>query len=140
MSVELVPLCTVEAETRPPVMIGDGPAGTRMIVEVERLRVEGERLRGTAAGAAGGDWVTVSPAGVATLDVRLTFTTHDGALVLVQYNGRMDARPPREERVVHVAPRFETGDERYAWLNLVQAVGVGRFVEGGVRYEWFEVR
>ena len=31
-------------------------------------------------------------------------------------------------------PRFETGDERYAWLNSVVAVGEGRAVSGGVEY------
>lgn len=38
-----------------------------------------------------------------------------------------------------INPLFETGDERYAWLNRVVAVGKGRTEDGGVRYEIFEV-
>ena len=42
---------------------------------------------------------------------------------------------------VYVAPRFETGDERYAWLNRIQAVGMGTLNEDlSVDYEWYEVR
>ncbi len=38
-------------------------------------------------------------------------------------------------------PRFETGDERYAWLNWIQAVGKGTVNEDlSVDYEWYEVR
>lgn len=140
MSLELIPLCTATFTVRPPLMVGEGPAGTRMIIEVERVRIEGERLSGSGEGGPAGDWVVVGPGQVATLDVRFTFTTHDGALVFVQYNGRMDAAPPREQRVVYAAPRFETADERYGWLNAVQAVGRGRFSDEGVTYEWYEVR
>lgn len=139
MAVELVPLCTFTAIVKPPLMVGEGPAGTRMIIEVERVRIEGERLSGGAEGGPSGDWVVIGPGGVATLDVRFTFTTDDGALVYVQYGGRMDTAPPREERVIHVAPRFETSDPRYAWLNRVQAVGKGGFTPEGVVYELYEV-
>lgn len=140
MPLELVPLCTVTAQVRPPIAVGEGPAGMRNIVQVDRVTVEGERLAGVGEGGPAGDWIIVGPGGVGTLDVRFTFTTHDGATIFVQYNGRLDMRPPREERVIHVAPRFETGDPRYAWLNLVQAVGRGGFTDAGVVYEWFEVR
>ena len=41
----------------------------------------------------------------------------------------------------YVAPRFETGDERYAWLNGIQAVGKGILYENlSLDYEWYEVR
>lgn len=140
MSLELVPLCNVVVAVEPPSVVGEGPAGTRTIVGVREVRVEGERLRGTTPVGPGGDWLVIGPGGVATIDARFGFETHDGALVYVQYHGRMDASVPREERVIHVAPRFETADPRYAWLNLVQAVGRGTFGPEGVRYEWYEVR
>jgi hypothetical protein len=42
---------------------------------------------------------------------------------------------------VYVAPRFETCDERYLWLNRIQAVGKGIVHEDlSLDYEWFEVR
>ena len=42
---------------------------------------------------------------------------------------------------VYDASRFETGYERYAWLNRIQAVGKGTFHDDlSVDYEWYEVR
>ena len=37
------------------------------------------------------------------------------------------------------APVFECGDERYAWLNLVQAVSYGRASDDVLTYEVFEL-
>jgi Protein of unknown function (DUF3237) len=46
--------------------------------------------------------------------------------IFVQYQGRADlSRGLQLPLTVYVAPRFETGDERYAWLNRIQAVGKG---------------
>ena len=42
---------------------------------------------------------------------------------------------------IYVAPRFATGDERYAWLNRIQAVGKGILNQDlSLDYEWYEVR
>ena len=90
-------------------------------------------------GRAGADWVTVSGM-VGTLDVRCTFQTHDGAIVLTQYQGRTDLSGGPENSVIYVAPRFETSDPRYLWLNAVQAVGKGVLDGSRLRYEWYEVR
>ena len=74
------------------------------------------------------------------LDVRVTIETDDGAVVFAQYNGRMDISAGLGAKPVYVAPRFETGDPRYAWVNLVQAVGKGQFNGLMLHYEWYEVR
>ena len=34
-------------------------------------------------------------------------------------------------------PRFETGDERYAWLNRLVTVGEGRLIPSGVEYRLY---
>ena len=59
---------------------------------------------------------------------------------LVADQGRIDLSRDWEEATIDVAPRFETGDERYQWLNIVQAVGRGRIAGDGLRYEWYELR
>jgi hypothetical protein len=41
---------------------------------------------------------------------------------------------------VYSTPRFETGDDRYRWLNRMQAVGKGTFDGRTLRYELYEVR
>lgn len=141
MAIELVPLCTIHAQSKPPIEIGPGPAGTRLVLEVASLEVHGDRLRGQMEGIVG-DWVLIGPEGTGTIDVRAMFRTDDGAGILVQYNGRLDAsRGFHLPMTVYVAPRFETGDERYAWLNRIQAVGKGTINEDlSVDYEWYEVR
>ena len=70
------------------------------------------------------------------LDVRQTLRTDDGALVYVTYQGRCD----RGRGTYTVAPTFETDDERYAWLNSVQAIGQGRSEGDDIVYAMFEVR
>jgi len=136
MTLELIPLCTVDVVLDDYIVVGDGPSGTRLIAEVKEARLTGERLNATHKGAASADWVTVVGL-VGTVDVRATFETDDGAVILAQYRGRTNLGA---EGTIYVAPLFETGDERYAWLNAIQAVGKGTLDGSNLHYEWYEVR
>ena len=138
MAIELVPLCEVDVTLAEPIMVGPGPAGMRVIGEVLTARATG-RLNGSLKGRAAADWLLLQ-GNVGLLDVRVTLETDDGAVIYAQYNGRMDVSEGIGGRPVYVAPRFETGDPRYAWLNLVQAVGKGHFSGLSLHYEWYEVR
>jgi len=142
MAIDLVPLCTLRLQLKPPIPVSAGPAGTRLIVELVSAQVKGDRLHGELLGAAAADWMIVGPEGTAMVDVRATLQTHDGAIIFVRYNGRMDASQGlRFPMTAYVAPLFETGDERYAWLNRIQAVGKGILYEDlSLDYEWYEVR
>lgn len=142
MGIELVPLCRMRVQLKPPIEVGAGPVGTRMIFEAESAKLDGDRLSGEMAGSASGDWLLIGPEGTGTLDVRATLRTHDGALVFAQYHGRLDASDGVDlPKTVYVTPRFETGDERYAWLNRIQAVGKGVVHEDlTIDYEWYELR
>jgi hypothetical protein len=137
MTLELVPLCTVDVTLREPIMVGEGPAGTRVIGEVASATFRGERLSGSMLGQAAADWLVVNGS-VGIVDVRIALRTDDGATIFAQYRGRMDLSAGAQ--VVYVAPTFETGDERYSWLNTVQAVGRGRLDGQHLVYEWYEVR
>lgn len=117
-------------------MLPGGPQGTRMIVEVQGGSFQGERLNGTVV-APGGDWVTQRADGSIKLDVRAMLQTDDDASILVTYNGigvvvegQLEAR---------CAPLFETADERYAWLNNIQAVGIGGLDGTDVVYDVYEL-
>jgi hypothetical protein len=115
MAIELVPLCTIHLQARPPIEVGAGPAGTRMIFEITSVQVKGDRLNGEMLGAAAADWVTIGPDGMGTLDIRETIRTDDGAAIFVQYQGKLDlSKGMQFPMTAYVAPRFETGDERYA--------------------------
>jgi hypothetical protein len=141
MPLELVPLCTVDITLSEPLMVGSGPAGFRLVVEVETMAVTGERLRGQMKGRASADWITLQGP-IASVDVRATIETDDGAIVFCHYTGRIDFTDGPGTAPVYVAPLFETGDDRYQWLNLVQAAGVGTMSTSAteIHYEWFELR
>jgi hypothetical protein len=127
-------LFTMTAATNLTAMIPNGPAGTRVIVDASSGSFEGPRLSGTAHGP-GGDWVTIRPDGSMHLDVRLMLETSDGAKILMQYTGiGLDGA-----KNITTAPMFQTGDERYTWLNSVVAVAKGTTIDGGVRYDVFAV-
>ncbi len=133
----LVPLCTIELTLGEMQVVGDGPSGSRLIVHVGGGVVSGERLSGQLHPAGMADWVTVNGT-VASVDVRGTIDTDDGALVYVSYGGRFDITNGPGSSPIYVAPRFETSDGRYTWLNLVQAVGVGTLTGDRLHHEWFE--
>lgn len=105
-------------------VVPGGPAGTRLVAGVSSGRVSGPRVQGSMRPGISGDWVTIREDRSWSLDVRAAFVTDDGANVLYSYNGI--ATPLDDGRMrIRGAPRFETGDDRYAWLNSIQAVVVG---------------
>jgi len=84
-------------------------------------------------------------------DVRATLETVDGHLILMNYSGyrhgpaevmdrlaRGDAVDP-SEYYFRIAPRFETGSQKYAWLNRTLAVGTGHRLPAGPTYDIYEV-
>lgn len=125
-------LFTVTAFTAtPPTMVSDGPSGTRGILEATGGSFEGPRLRGRVV-PPGGDWFTVRRTGSLRIDARLLLKTEDDHPIFMAYSGI--ARPIEGGMVIHTAPMFEVGEGPYAWLNDVQAIGLGRLVDGGVEY------
>ena len=147
-------LCSYQADfTEPQQMVGKAHFGRRMIAALTGGWLEGERLKGRVM-PSGGDWATIDDKGVLRLDARVTLETHDGALIYVSYRGvlrpmdkvrefslRGGPQTPEEEAQVYfrTTPMFETGDERYAWLNDIVTIGMGASVGGAVRYNVFEV-
>ena len=138
--VELIPLARASATLSPPVVLPNTPAGTRVIFEMTDYRFEGERFTARQKGVAAADWLVVGPDGTGTLDVRVTLETRDGALVLLRYGGRVDASRGLGGAPIYAAPQFETGDERYAWLNRIQAIAKGTLDGNALVYEVYEVR
>ena len=71
--------------------VGDGPKGTRLLVDVTSVEVESDRLRASLAAtdAADSDGRRRSRL-VGCVDVRLTLKTDDGAYIYVEYGGRAD--------------------------------------------------
>lgn len=134
------------ADLKPPAQIGAGPFGQRAIYDVTGGTFEGPKLRGKIL-PSGGDWILIDGNGRGQLDVRATFETDDGALVYVQYFGILvmndkvaAGQTDYGDAYFMTQPRFETGDERYAWLNNILAVAQGRVLPGAVEYRVFALR
>ena len=136
---ELVPLGTMTAVMRKPYSLPKTPSGDRLIYEVESGSFVGDRLRGEMHGTSTADWLTIGPDGTATLDVRSVLRTHDGAFVFLHYSGRVDVSEGFG-KPLYAAPLFETGDDRYRWLNRVQTVAKGTLDGLVLTYEVCEVR
>ncbi|MEE3328206.1 MAG: DUF3237 domain-containing protein [Myxococcota bacterium] len=119
-----------------PITLPAGPQGTRMMVGVKGGHFEGDRLKGKVV-EPGGDWVTQRADGSIKVDVRVILQTDDGAHILVTYNGIGIVTEGKLS--TRCAPLFETGDERYAWLNNIQAVGIGRMEGKSVFYDIYEL-
>lgn len=138
MSIELVPLGTLEITIQLQTRLEGVPAGTRMIGEAADCRWVGDRVRARQRGGAASDWLLVNPDGTATVDARILLETDDGAFICLRYTGR--ARLPLQPGdAVITAPIFETNDERYAWLNSVQAIAKGQRQGDVIVYELYRV-
>ncbi len=133
MSLELIPLFTCTVTLAPTITI----SSSLVIGEVTGAVIDGERVKGTMKGNAAADWLRIAPEGYGTLDVKITYETHDGALIHATYSGRLHF----DTMTVYAAPLFHTGDERYAWINRIQGVAKGTFQpDGTLIYEMFELR
>ncbi len=140
---------TLDVDFRSMLVIGPTPGGLRRIAPVTGGRFSGERMNGTVL--PGADWVINRADGVMVIDVRLALETDDSALIYLTYQGRFLASAeamtrfskgellkPGEYSLVIVA-KFECGDEQYAWLNNVIAVGTGQQMAHGPVYSLFEI-
>ena len=85
------------------------------------------------------------------LDVRGTLRTDDGHLIYSYYHGILHTSPEVFQRVARgetvdpseyyfqTAPFYETGSEKYGWLNRVVAVAVGRMAPLWVGYSVYAI-
>lgn len=114
--------------------IYNGPAGRRMIAGITGGTFSGPRINGTIAPTTGADWVTVRPDKSFRIDVRMILVTDDDVPIYMNYTGVM------ENGQLRTAPSFEAGDERYTWLNNIQAVGIGTMSPDGISYEIYALK
>ena len=147
---KLIPLMTYHATLGAALAVGPTMYGNRLIVEVEGGAFDGPRLRGVIRPLSGADWLTMTE-DFAHLDVRVTFETDDGAFIYVEYTGRVELTAAVQsalagqgntefgEAYFFTSPRMQCGDPRYRWVNNIICVGQGRFRDGRVEYQVFQV-
>ena len=141
----------MSADLDDPLVISGGPVGTRRILYAKGGTFSGARLRGNLL-PGGGDWVLQRRDGIAELDIRFLLHTDDEQLIYATCDGIFDISPEMRERIrtggdvdpseyyFRTAVMFETGAEKYRWLNRLLAVGVGRRTPAGMVTEVFIIR
>jgi uncharacterized protein DUF3237 len=137
----------------PPLEFGSGPFGRRTFFGCAGGSFHGPRLHGEVL-PVGGDWALFRRDGTLIVDVRVALRTHDDALIHMTYGGRWvippelraDIADPAKRYAVDPSryyfrtnPLFETGSEKYAWLNDIVCVGYGYLVPNGIAYKIAEV-
>jgi hypothetical protein len=142
-------LADMSVDLEPARLIGT-PLETRMVFVARGGRIEGPELKGTLLPGSG-DWLRVGTDSVGRVDVRAMIETDDGALVYYTALGviRIPAdglqrladgeRLPFEETYVRTTPKFETSDERYAWLNDLVIVGHNELSKDHIDYRMYRV-
>lgn len=142
-------LCDFMVDLEPAQAIAT-PVGARMTFIAKGGRVKGPRINGEIL-PGGGDWLMVGSDQIGRVDVRATVRTDDGALIHYTAGGviqippdgleRLDAgeRLPFEETYVRTTPRFETADERYAWISGIVVVGLNELSKDHIDYRMYKV-
>lgn len=141
---ELLCKAVIYVDAGSPGPIGATPWGTRVVAYISEGEFEGPKMKGRVM-PGGGDWLILDPErpNATKPDVRAVWETHDGAKLYLSYSGRIiqptDPETDASDYYFRVAPTFETSDSRYAWLNDVQAIGVGRLLGNGVAYRIYHI-
>ena len=144
-------LCKIEVTLEPARELGDTPLGRRRIIGITGGKFSGPRLSGRVL-PGGADWQVIRSDGVAELDARYTLETDDQALIYVRNFGyrhgpadviqRLAAGEPVDPALYYMrtTPRFETGAERYQWLNRIICVATGARRKAAVELDVYEVK
>jgi hypothetical protein len=119
--------------------------------QMTRATLEGPRIRASTP-MPGIDWFTPYPEGFGRPHVRLPFQTDDGALVLLEYRGIVQATKAFQQAValdkptqwgdqyMRMALSFDTTASRYAWLVQSLFIARGRLLGArSIEYDVYRV-
>lgn len=127
-------LFELSVDLEEPQEVGATPHGNRRIFYIKGGTFAGPKLKGEVL-PGGGDWLVIRPDDIWKLDVRETLRTDDGQLIYMTALGIFQVAPEIFQRLARghrvdsseyyfrTTPAFETGSEKYGWLNRIMAVG-----------------
>lgn len=143
-------LFKIEFQMHPRLDLGETPLGLRRIARVAAGTFEGPKMKGRVLDG-GGDWLLIRPDGVMQIDVRVTLETDDKQLIFMSYRGYRHGPKDVIERLTkgetvdpglyyfRTTPYFETGSDKYSWLNRTCAIATGSRSASGPTYDVFQV-
>jgi hypothetical protein len=128
------------------------PLGERLCWQVAAATLQGPRIEAALA-MPGADWIRVGDDGIRRQDMRAQFLTDDGELILFRYDVGVIRGGERflaalaaaeatgfEDQYIRIAPQFEVGGQRYAWLRENLFLGRGRLTGSkAIAYEIYRV-
>ena len=136
---------------KPPESFGPAPDGLHITFYIASGEIHGPRINAKIR-REGGDWMLVRRDGVGVANVRITYETDDGALILSCYYGIFDLGPGGYERALRneynpvpplvLAPQFVTSHPNWLWLNRLQCLAVGRVTMADllVQFDLYAIR
>jgi Protein of unknown function (DUF3237) len=128
------------------------PLGERLCWQVTTATLRGPRIDATLA-MPGTDWIRLGPDGIRRQDLRAQLLTDDGETILFRYDVAL-IRPSEPflsalasgdatafgDQYMRIAPQFDVGSGRYAWLTESLFLGRGRLAgPKAVAYELYRV-
>ncbi len=142
----------LEAVLHPDIPVGDVGRGGLIICPIKGGFFEGDKLRGEVMNF-GADWNLLYHNHLDVVDTRYLLKTDDGAVISLSTNGRCvmtQQQAEASERGEFVDPAdyyfrqhlfFETGSEKYGWLNSAIAFAVlGIKATGEICYNAYMVK
>jgi len=127
--------------------------GERLCWQITTATLQGPRINATLA-MPGTDWIRLGPDGIRRQDLRAQLTTDDGEPILFRYDLALIRSSERfaaalasgesttfDDQYMRIAPQFEVGAGRYAWLSESVFLGRGRLTgPKAIAYEIYRVK
>jgi len=151
---ELEPAMVYRLDVTGPVESTDDSASNprRQFWQMTGATLEGPNIRATTV-MPGVDWYTPYPQGFGRPHVRLALRTDDGAVVLLEYHGivqasrafthavELNTSTQWSDQYMRMALTFDTSSERYAWLMESLFIARGRLLGAkAIEYDVYRVR
>mmetsp|Transcript_12095 Transcript_12095/g.20552 ORF Transcript_12095/g.20552 Transcript_12095/m.20552 type:complete len:157 (-) Transcript_12095:130-600(-) len=135
-------LYTWEAELEEPIIVPNGPSGTRAVVKIaeDTGKVYGPALNGRVVGPSS-DWALVCTDGSVALDIQLLIQTEDEQTILQKVIGRsVRAGDNPSNGDLQTAATNETSSGKYQYLNNKVLTGVGRKTGNKIKVVYYDVQ
>ena len=135
-------LYTLEFEVEDPILVPNGPNGSRAVFEFTKDtgKVYGPALNGRVVGPSS-DWILIGTDGTVSLDVRVLIQTEDEQIIYQKINGRAvrDGDNPSNS-TIQSGSTYETSSGKYQYLNKKVVTGLGRKTGNKIKIMYYDVQ